>query len=55
MGYCLQLNRGQLGGPSGEDINVLPVWKQGVTGRGVTVVVVDTGKDTRYDCHFQNS
>ena len=29
----------------GEDINVSPVWNEGITGRGVTVAVIDTGVD----------
>lgn len=36
---------GQLGTP-GSDINVLPLWKEGVTGnRGLLVAVIDTGVD----------
>lgn len=36
-----QLNRGQVGGS--RDLNVEPAWIQGLTGRGVTVAVVDDG------------
>lgn len=39
------LNTGQSTGPPGVDINVLPVWKQGITGRGVVVSVLDDGVD----------
>ncbi|XP_057306500.1 PC3-like endoprotease variant B [Hydractinia symbiolongicarpus] len=38
-------NRGQSTGPPGVDLNVLPVWKQGITGRGVVVSVLDDGVD----------
>ena len=38
-----QMNTGQTGGPAGVDINVLPVWKQGITGRGVVLSVLDDG------------
>jgi hypothetical protein len=30
-------------GVAGEDINVVPVWDSGVTGKGVTVAVIDSG------------
>ena len=33
-----------MGGPKGLDINVLPVWKQGLTGKGVVIAVLDTGE-----------
>ncbi|XP_002160973.1 PC3-like endoprotease variant B isoform X1 [Hydra vulgaris] len=39
------LNNGQSTGPSGVDINVRPVWEQGITGRGVVVSVLDDGVD----------
>ena len=38
-----QYNVGQSGGRSGMDLNVLPAWIQGYTGRGVVVSVVDDG------------
>ena len=40
----LQLNQGQSSGPAGVDINVAPVWKAGVTGRGVVVSILDDGE-----------
>lgn len=46
--YCmhpLQLNSGQLGLPDiGHDLNVEPVWIQGVTGCNSIVAIVDDGK-----------
>ena len=39
-----QLNTGQTGGPAGRDINVVPAWMQGFTGKGVVVAVVDDGR-----------
>ena len=39
-----QLNTGQLGSLPGQDLNVEPVWIQGITGEGVTVGIVDDGK-----------
>lgn len=30
---------------TGNDINVTGVWKQGISGKGVTVVIVDDGLD----------
>lgn len=36
-------NRGQRKGSAGEDINVIPAWDAGVSGRGFMVAVVDTG------------
>ena len=39
-----QLNTGQTGGPAGRDINVVPAWMQGFTGKGVVVSVVDDGE-----------
>ena len=38
------LNTGQDGGTPGADINVLPAWNT-VTGKGVTIIVDDTGTD----------
>jgi len=43
------INRGQNGGFEGNDINVLPAWKAGYTGRGVTVLVLDDGIDHEND------
>ena len=39
-----QLNTGQTGGPAGRDLNVVPAWMQGFTGKGVVVAVVDDGR-----------
>lgn len=39
------LNEGQTGGPVGVDINVLPVWKKGYTGKGIVVSILDDGVD----------
>lgn len=44
----MQLNTGQTGGPAGRDINVVPAWMQGFTGKGVVVGVVDDGKLTEH-------
>ena len=41
--FFVQLNSGQTGGPVGVDANVLPVWKSGITGRGVVISVLDDG------------
>ena len=52
----IQYNIGQLG-RSGLDLNVEPVWKQGITGTGVTVAVVDDGErfsSTTTDINCQN-
>ncbi|EDO29787.1 predicted protein [Nematostella vectensis] len=38
-------NVGQSSGPAGIDINVLPVWAQGYSGKGVVVSVLDDGVD----------
>ena len=35
--------------PSGEDINVEPVWDQGITGEGINISVVDDGMDWRHE------
>ena len=39
----IQKNTGQTYGPSGLDLNVEPVWQDGITGQGVVVGVVDDG------------
>jgi len=31
-------------GYEGHDINILPVWKRGITGKGVVVSILDDGK-----------
>ncbi|KII65079.1 PC3-like endoprotease variant A [Thelohanellus kitauei] len=38
------LNTGQSSGPAGVDIDVLPVWSQGITGKGIIISVLDDGK-----------
>ncbi len=38
-----QVNSGQTGSRRGLDINVEPVWLQGITGSGVVVSIVDDG------------
>ena len=42
-------NTGQLGGTSGEDINVADVWSGGNTGAGIYVVVVDQQLDHKHE------
>ena len=46
-----QVNTGQAG-EGGGDINVKPAWLQGLTGRGVTVAIVDDGKSIRSTAHI---
>ena len=40
-----QLNQGQSTGPAGVDVDVTPVWRQGITERGVVVSILDDGVD----------
>src|SRR5260364_80559 len=49
-------NTGQVGAPgstlygtAGVDLNVLPVWKQGIGGKGITVAVLDDGLDIGHE------
>ncbi|XP_067951306.1 PC3-like endoprotease variant B [Watersipora subatra] len=42
-------NRGQAGGPRGLDINVVPAWQQGYSGRGVSVCILDDGIEHTHD------
>ena len=44
----MQINKGQTGGPEGYDVNVLPVWKKGITGKGVVVSILDDGIDHQH-------
>ena len=39
----MQLNSGTVAGLSGKDLNVEPAWMQGITGKGVVVIVFDKG------------
>ena len=39
------MNSGQTGGPVGLDVNVMPVWKKGITGKDVVVCILDDGID----------
>jgi subtilisin-like proprotein convertase family protein len=39
---------GQRSGRRGEDINVLPVWNQGITGQGIVIGIVDDGLDSTH-------
>ena len=41
----IQDNKGQTGGSPGIDLNVIPVWKKGLTGKGVVVSILDDGID----------
>lgn len=45
MSFRSQLNQGQSTGPAGVDVDVMPVWRQGITGRGVVVSILDDGVD----------
>ena len=47
--HKMQLNTGQTRGPAGRDLNVVPAWMQGITGKGVVVSVVDDGKSLFMD------
>ena len=46
----VQLNTGQLESPRGKDLNIEPVWMQGVTGRGVVVAFMDNGTVHYHAC-----
>ncbi|XP_074626751.1 PC3-like endoprotease variant B [Acropora palmata] len=39
------LNQGQSTGPAGVDVDVMPVWRQDITGKGVVVSILDDGVD----------
>jgi len=39
----MKLNTGQFGGNVGYDLNVVPVWEEGINGTGVVVAMVDDG------------
>jgi hypothetical protein len=39
----LQYNIGQSGGTVGDDLNVVPVWIQGVSGQNTAALVIDNG------------
>ncbi|XP_066558711.1 PC3-like endoprotease variant B [Amia ocellicauda] len=38
-------NHGQFGRPKRFDLNIMPVWKRNLTGRGVVVTIIDDGVD----------
>ncbi len=42
------LNTGQNGGTKGVDLDVVPVWKAGYTGKGISIGVFDTAMDIRH-------
>lgn len=42
------------GGKDGYDMNVLPVWKQGISGKGVVVTILDDGIQTNHPDLLQN-
>lgn len=44
----MQIDRGQSGGFGGHDLNVAPVWKKGLSGKGVVVTIVDDGVDHKH-------
>lgn len=39
----LQNNCGQAGGQKGLDVNVVPAWQQGYSGRNISVCILDDG------------
>ena len=43
MFFFLLCFSGQTPGPKGFDINVAPVWKKNISGRGVVVTILDDG------------
>ena len=48
----LSFHTGQTVGPRGFDINVAPVWRRNITGRGVVVTILDDGIEyTHPDLH----
>ena len=47
-------NIGLTDSPAGNDINVVPVWRQNITGKGVTVAMVDDGLDFAHPDLFAN-
>ena len=48
--FVIQFNQGQSSGPAGVDVNVVPVWRSGITGRGVVVSILDDGKLANRGC-----
>ena len=46
---CLQNNCGQAGGPKGLDINVVPAWQQGFSGKNIAVCILDDGIEHTHD------
>ena len=40
-----QENEGQLNTPANHDMNVVPAWLAGYSGKGVTISVIDDGLD----------
>lgn len=45
MKIILQYNCGQTAGPHRVDLNVVPCWENGFTGKGVVVTIIDDGLD----------
>lgn len=39
-----QYNQGQYGKPERFDLNIMPVWKRNITGRGIVVSIIDDGE-----------
>ncbi|XP_051780696.1 neuroendocrine convertase 1-like [Erpetoichthys calabaricus] len=37
-------NQGQYGSPKRFDLNIMPVWKKNITGKGIVVTIIDDGK-----------
>ncbi|RXM30286.1 PC3-like endoprotease variant A [Acipenser ruthenus] len=37
-------NQGQFGSPKRFDLNIMPVWKRNITGKGVVVTIIDDGQ-----------
>ncbi len=42
-------NTGQGGGSPGADVNVVPVWSDGLTGKGLQIAIVDDGLEIKHE------
>lgn len=46
--FFLQENEGQLNTPADHDINVIPAWEAGYSGKGVVISIIDDGLDHKH-------
>jgi subtilisin family serine protease len=46
--FVFKENEGQMNTPANHDINVIPAWLAGYSGKGITISIIDDGLDHKH-------